>query len=472
MSIALGFEYHYSNETQQYTFYRVPKVLIKDEFFLNISCEAKLLYGLMLDRLSLSLKNDWKDESNKVFIYYTLEDIQEDLNCAHGKSVKLLSELDNTGLIDRVKQGQGRPTKIYVKKFIVPIQNLEEKSKNQDFRKELVFEYHYGNEAQQYTFYRVPKVLIKDKFFKNVSCEAKLLYGFMLDRLSLSLKNDWKDRSNKVFIYYTFEDIQEDLNCAHGKSAKLLSELDNIGLIERVKQGQGRPTKIYVKKFIVPIQNFGKIAENQDFRKKEMQTSDFEKSRLPITGSQDFRREEIQTSDFEKSRLPITGSADFPKSESNYTYKNKTDLIDNNISQSSQSVKQNTDGQDKDRTDDITQKIEAYTELIKDNISYSDLAVSRKFDIRLINEFIGIMVDVILTVGKYVRINGEDKPRELVKHNFLKLDYGDMEHAIDQFKSVTERISKKKQYIISLLYNCKLEVDSHFTNLVKHDMYS
>jgi hypothetical protein len=81
------------------------------------------------------------------------------------------------------------------------------------------------------------------------------------------------------------------------------------------------------------------------------------------------------------------------------------------------------------------------------------------------------MVDVILSAGEYVRINGEDKPRELVKHNILKLDYGDMEHAIDQFKGVTARISKKKQYIISLLYNCKLEVDSHFTNLVNHDMY-
>ena len=358
----------------------------------------------------------------------------------------------------------------------------------------LSFEYHYGDEADLYTFYRIPKVLVKHDYFKNLSDSSRVLFGLMLDRLSLSLKNEWRDNKGRIYIFYTLEDIQDDLRCAHGKAVKLLSELEDIGLIERVKQGQGRPTRIYVKKFIVPSQSPEEQYDNQgnrngetqtygyrrskppktgsqDSQKEEVQTSDYEKSRLPITGSQDFRKEEMQTSDYEKSRLPITGSADFREAESNYNNKNNNNLIDNNISQSSPSEKQKTDGRDKDETDDITQKIEAYTEIIKENISYSDLLVTKKFDVKLINEFINIMVDVILTTGKYIRIDGEDKPRELVKHNFLKLDYGDMEHAIDQFKSVTNRISKKKQYIISLLYNCKLEVDSHFTNLVNHDMY-
>ena len=340
----------------------------------------------------------------------------------------------------------------------------------------LSFEYHYGNEAEQYSFFRIPRNLIKHKYFKNVSEAAKLLFGLMLDRLSLSLKNDWKDSKNRVFIFYTLEDIQEDLNCAHGKAVKLLAELESIGLIDRVKQGQGRPTKIYVKKFIIPSDNPEGKAGNQDFPKGEVQTSDFEKSRLPMPESTDFRKDEARTSDFEKSRLPIPGSADFPKTESNYNDFNKTDLNDTEISQSSPSETRRTpitktDGQDKDGTDDTARKIEVYTEIIKENINYDDLITSRRFDIQLINDFIGIMVDVILTVGKYVRINGEDKPRELVKSNFLKIGYEDMEHAIDQFKGVTERISKKRQYIITLLYNCKLEMDSHYTNLVKSDMY-
>jgi hypothetical protein len=195
----------------------------------------------------------------------------------------------------------------------------------------LNFEYHYGNEADMYAFYRIPKVLVKHDYFKDLCDSAKVLFGLMLDRLSLSLKNDWKDGKNRVYIYYTLEDIQDDLRCAHGKAVKLLSDLDNVGLIDRVKQGQGRPTRIYVKKFTIPDEYEDK-AGSKDLPKEEVQTSDNKKSRLPKKGSTDFRNGATQTSEIEKSRLPITetqasdneksklpitGSADFPKSERN-----------------------------------------------------------------------------------------------------------------------------------------------------------
>lgn len=129
---------------------------------------------------------------------------------------------------------------------------------------ERTFSYHYGDEGEQYAFYRLPKALITDSYFKHLSTDAKLLYGLMLDRLSLSVKNNWIDEENRVYIYFTLEDICELLNCKTDKAVKLLAELDTnkgIGLIERVKQGQGKPTKIYVKKF-VSNDNYGK---NQDF---------------------------------------------------------------------------------------------------------------------------------------------------------------------------------------------------------------
>ena len=210
--------------------------------------------------------------------------------------------------------------------------------------------------------------------------------------------------------------------------------------------------------------------ENSDFSKEEVQTSKNEKSRLHKIGSQDFKKQEVKTSKNEKPRLHKTGSADFTKSECNYIYKKNTYRSDNNISQSSQSENHEKDRQDV--TDDIAQKIETYTDLIKQNICYNDLLISKRFDAKLIDEFISIMIDVILTPGQYVRISGEDKPRGLVKSNFLKLNYSDMEHAIDKFKGVTDRIIKKKQYITSLLYNCKMELDSHYCNLVKYDMYN
>lgn len=112
--------------------------------------------------------------------------------------------------------------------------------------------YFYGYEAEQYSFYRIPKQLISDSRFRNVSTDAKLLYGLMLDRMGLSMKNGWLDEQGRVYIFFVLDEIQDLLQCGHEKAVKLLAELDSekgIGLIERVKQGQGKPTIIYVKQF-------------------------------------------------------------------------------------------------------------------------------------------------------------------------------------------------------------------------------
>ena len=114
------------------------------------------------------------------------------------------------------------------------------------------FSYFYGEESEQFSYYRIPKLLITGAQFKNLSTDAKLLYGLLLDRMGLSAKNGWYDEQGRVYIYYTLEEIMEDMNCGKDKGVKLLSELDTnrgIGLIERVKQGQGRPARIYVKRF-------------------------------------------------------------------------------------------------------------------------------------------------------------------------------------------------------------------------------
>ena len=108
------------------------------------------------------------------------------------------------------------------------------------------FEYFYGSQAEQFSFYRIPKVLFTDEAFTDISVEAKVLYSFMLDRMSLSVKNCWFDDDNRVYIIYTIDDILSDLGCARQKALKLLDELEKgIGLIERKRQGLGRPNIIY-----------------------------------------------------------------------------------------------------------------------------------------------------------------------------------------------------------------------------------
>lgn len=113
--------------------------------------------------------------------------------------------------------------------------------------------YHYSSEAEQYTFYRLPKILFTNDRYKSLSDGGKILYGLMLDRMSLSMKNGWLDKKNRVYIYFTVNDAEKYMNCKRDKAMKLLAELGSekgVGLIERVKQGLGKPSITYAKKFI------------------------------------------------------------------------------------------------------------------------------------------------------------------------------------------------------------------------------
>lgn len=96
----------------------------------------------------------------------------------------------------------------------------------------LDLEYYYGQEAEQFTFYRLPKALIVDARFKDISNNAKLLYGLMLDRMSLSARSGWFDEENRVFIKYAIKSIMEDLNCSKMTAVGALKELHEIGLID------------------------------------------------------------------------------------------------------------------------------------------------------------------------------------------------------------------------------------------------
>ena len=116
------FEYFYNDDSDQYSFYRIPKLLFTEEYFSSLSCEAKVLYGLMLDRMSLSLKNKWFDDQNRAYIIFTIEDVMEFLNCKSQKAVKIMKELDaedGIGLIEKIRQGFGKPNIIYVKNFMI-----------------------------------------------------------------------------------------------------------------------------------------------------------------------------------------------------------------------------------------------------------------------------------------------------------------------------------------------------------------
>jgi hypothetical protein len=171
----------------------------------------------------------------------------------------------------------------------------------------LKFDYYYGVEAEQFSFYRVPRLLIKDERFKGLSSDAKLLYGLMLDRMSLSMKNGWLDDENRAYIIYTIENIREDLGCSKEKAVKVLAELDEvkgIGLVEKIRRGLGKPDIIYVKNFVIQDED-RKEPLNTDVS-TEVGKTDFKRSENPTSRSQENRLQEVGKTDFKRSEKPIS----------------------------------------------------------------------------------------------------------------------------------------------------------------------
>ena len=187
----------------------------------------------------------------------------------------------------------------------------------------LELEYFYGNEAEQYSFYRIPKTLFTDLRYKNVSMEAKVLYGLMLDRMGQSIRNGWLDDDGKVYIYFTLDDAIAMLGCGKDKAIRLFKELDmgsGIGLIERRKQGQGKPAQVYVKKFTLPADSNASEAVPP-----LKQTSEIPKSGL-------LEDSTLLTSEKPKPALRESSGQDFGKAAANKTDKNNTELSDTDLS--------------------------------------------------------------------------------------------------------------------------------------------
>lgn len=179
------------------------------------------------------------------------------------------------------------------------------------------YEYFYGPESESFSFYRVPRLLVTGEEYRQVSAEAKLLYGMLLDRMGLSARNGWYDGENRVYIYYTIEEICRDFNCGHDKAGKLLAELDSrkgIGLIERVRQGQGRPARIYVKRFAKTEYPREDKADERDGR------------------CLDSGKAEVKAAGKPKSRHRIFRGADIEKSDASYTDNSYTEFSYNNLS--------------------------------------------------------------------------------------------------------------------------------------------
>lgn len=295
------------------------------------------------------------------------------------------------------------------------------------------FDYYYGIEAEQFSFYRVPRLLIKDERFKGLSSDAKLLYGLMLDRMSLSMKNGWLDDENRAYIIYTVDAIMEDLGCAKATSVKIMKELDTdngIGLIEKKRRGLGKPDIIYVK-------NFSTITD----AKTEEKTDNADKST------------EVHKAD------PIY--TNYNQTNQSYIDMSYTNLINQSGNESKL-----------EKRIDLMEDVNAYIELIKDNIEYEH---HMKYDDwqnkALYEELFEVICEVVCVKRTTIRIAGEDYPYELVKSKFLKLNSGHLEYVIGCMHDTNTKITNIKAYMVTALYNAPSTINHYYQQEVQHDMY-
>ena len=324
-------------------------------------------------------------------------------------------------------------------------------------------DYYYGSEAEQYTFYRFPKSLFTNDRYKTLSDGAKILYGLMLDRMGLSLKNSWLDEQGRVFIYFTLEDVQEYMNCGHNKGVKLMGELDAIGLIERVKQGLGRPTIIYVKRFLTDVKKPTEPPPDSSYPQSYPQ------------GTPDFPKEEVQTSEKGKSRLPISGTTDFPKADTNKTEFNKPEFNNNNFNKNYPIQSYQAQGEppacspSRGLDRDAMWERNAYCDLVKENIEY-DFLIDRYGRERM-DELVDLMLDTICSRRGYITVAGDDFPKEVVKSRLLKLNSGHIEYAFDCIDKNTTKVRNVRKYLLTTLYNAPTTMDTFYRAEVNHDLY-
>ena len=285
----------------------------------------------------------------------------------------------------------------------------------------MTLDYFYGQAGELFSFFRIPTALFQEQQFQDLSTDAKTLYGILLDRMSLSVKNEWFDKKGRVFIIFTIEDVKRTLRCADDKATRLLRELEEFGLIERKRRGQGKPCLVYVKNF-----------------------------------SAESSKESVKNRDNDDSCGSKIACQDPVKSRGIKKKENKTEMNNTNLILSDESEKM------KNR------------ELLEEYFSHSlemDLLLRLYPDDEdTLYQIVDLLVDTCATKRKMLHIAGDDKPAEVVRSRFMKLN---ADHICFVLKCLAENsspIRNMKQYLLASLYNAPTTMQLFYQNQTNHDL--
>ena len=384
---------------------------------------------------------------------------------------------------------------------------------------DIIFDYYRGVEAEQYSFYRIPKMLFTDTIFQDLSCEAKVLYGLMLDRMSLSLKNHWMDEEERVYIIFTVNNICDLMNCGTQKAVRLLKELDvktGIGLIEKKRLGLGKPNVIYVKNFMIKDEEGEKqqteqrqsriveIEELQDKRQKflndenhnsgivkiinqenaesEVQNSENHNSGMMKMENQVVSETQFKNSENQYSRVVKITNQEFSKSQFKNDENHNSEVVKNNILEfsKSQSNKTNINKTDNnqsilsknvDLSEDEMDKINHCRKIVKEQISYTAFEQNKFYRIELVDELVELMTEIFMMPDEaFERVNGTEKSIAVIKSRFCKINQLHIEYVLDSMQKNQTNIGNIKAYLLTALYNSTITMDSYYQARVNYDL--
>lgn len=304
------------------------------------------------------------------------------------------------------------------------------------------FDYYYGAESEQFSFVRVPRVLFTDKeHFGNLSNEAKLLYGLLLERMSLSRKNNWIDKHNRVYIIFPVEEIEEILDVGHEKALNLLKELDDqsgIGLVKKKRRGLGLPSILYVKNFIISCEQA--VDNSPILRSTENGSTE--------VGKTDIKKSENQTSANLKNRLlevrkSYSNNIDINNTDMSYTYDQSIDQSRAGFQNFSPGADGLIDGIDRNTVEEEVKKQIEYDCLI----SHPDSSV-----VQMAEEIKDLMVDVLCGERSVVS-EGKRVSEETAKSAYRKITFDHVQYVMKSLVSYPDKISRIDRFLTASLFN-------------------
>ena len=315
----------------------------------------------------------------------------------------------------------------------------------------MAFDYFTPGEAEQYAFYRVPKLLITGAQFRTLSMEAKLLYGILLDRVSLSLRNGWVDEQNHVYIIYTIEQIMQEMNCSNKKAVTMLAELEKkVALIEKKRQGLGKPNLIYVKNYFT--------ANQPD--------CEYEQQKIkPIVDNSEMEAPEMSNVHPQKCKNDTSGSVEATFAEMSEVHGIKTNINNTDFSDTNPISSYPQMGNDAMRA-----SYTAYRNYFMKHLEMDALLNDRQSDKEMADGIIDILVETCCSTRPTVWVSGTEIPTEVVRGKLMKLSMEHIEYVIHCFNENTTKVRNIRQYLLAALYNAPTTISPFYRAWVNHDM--